>query len=216
VLNYNLIPDLWKTISRFPKADWNDALSSGQIQSKMWLIETAEQELPHSFSCAFICAGWYGLLAGLWKQRPQCPLKKIRSFDIDPECTMIADHLHKLLVMNDWEFKASTHDILNLNYTTAHYTTFKSNGESQALVDSPDLIINTSCEHLPDFQQWLALIPKNTWIILQNNNFFQGEGHVNCSNSEDDFANMAQLSNLKFKGTLDLKHYKRFMLIGQK
>lgn len=214
--NYNLIPDLWKTVRAFPNADWEDAFSHGQIQSKLWLIEKAETTLPKNLSCAFICAGWYGLLAALWKQHPACSIKKFRSFDHDPTCAPIADSLHRQLVIKDWEFKASTADIMSLDYSLTHYEVTKADGSVQKLSDRPDLIINTSCEHLTDFKKWFAKIPTGTWVILQNNDFFAGKDHVNCVKSLEEFLNQVPLTKIAIQDSLKLDHYTRFMLIAQK
>lgn len=214
--NYNLIPDLWRTARTYPHAGWDDALSSGQIKSKMWLIETAEAFLPREITCAFICAGWYGMLAALWKQRKSCPVKKFRSFDKNPACAPIADSLHRHLVVDEWQFKAATHDIMTLDYAGTHYMVTKADGSEQPLFDRPELVINTSCEHISEFSDWFEKIPKGTWMILQSNDYFTGEGHVNCSKSLEDFLMKAPLSRVHFAGSLPLDKYQRFMLIGEK
>ncbi|MBY0314328.1 MAG: hypothetical protein K2Q26_02330 [Bdellovibrionales bacterium] len=214
--NYNLVPDLWRTVRAHPQADWDDALSSGQIESKMWLIHTADSILPREISCAFICAGWYGLLAALWKQRSSCPVKKFRSFDKDPSCAPIADSLHRFWVKQDWQFKAATADILSLDYSGTHYVVTKANGDQQSMFDRPDLVINTSCEHLFEFREWFDKIPKGTWVILQNNDYVEGAGHLNCVTSQENFLAQAPLSKVHFIGTLPLEKYQRFMLIGNK
>ena len=45
---------------------------------------------------------------------------------------------------------------------------------------SPDTVINTSCEHIENFNEWYDKIPKGKIVILQTNNYFDFE-HVNCS-----------------------------------
>lgn len=36
-----------------------------------------------------------------------------------------------------------------------------------------DIVINTSCEHIPDVDKWLSLVPAGTMVVLQSNNFLQ-------------------------------------------
>jgi hypothetical protein len=83
----------------------------------------------------------------------------------------------------------------------------------------PDTIINTSCEHIPNFKEWYNKIPAGKLVILQSNNFFELDEHINCVNDLDDFASQAPLSEILYEGELDLsKHvnYTRFMRIGIK
>ena len=35
-----------------------------------------------------------------------------------------------------------------------------------------DLVINTSCEHLPDFDRWWKRIPAGQQVVLQSNDYF--------------------------------------------
>ena len=43
-----------------------------------------------------------------------------------------------------------------------------------------DTIINTRCEHILDFPVGIAKYPNGKLIVLQTNNFFEIEEHVNC------------------------------------
>ena len=42
-------------------------------------------------------------------------VSKIKSFDVDPTCWKIAEIFNKPWVVNDWQFKASTKDIFDIN-----------------------------------------------------------------------------------------------------
>ena len=81
--------------------------------------------------------------------------------------------------------------------------------------DIPDTFINTSCEHIPNFKEWYAKIPEGRLVILQSNNFFEVEEHVNCVSNIDEFIEMAPMSELMYSGSIDLPKYKRFMVIGR-
>ena len=188
-----------------------DAYSLGQLKSKLWLIKN----LPTELGTIFICAGWYGTLASLMFDNCRWKFNKIRSFDIDPSCYKIADAINKPWVIDGWQFKASTLDIHSMTYPT-EYTTYRYNGTSQTLVESPDTIINTSCEHIDNFEHWYNNIPDGKTVVLQTNNFFEIEEHINCSNSLNDFAIQTPMSTILYEGELVLDKYTRYMRIGIK
>ena len=191
-----------------------DCISRGQIQSKQWLVNelvTVNQNL----GTVFLCAGWYATVVPLLIEA-DVQFDKIRSFDIDPTVWKIAEIFNKSLVQDKWKFKASTADILELNYSSATYQTIKSNGELEFLKDIPNTIINTSCEHIHHFNHWYSLIPAGKLVILQTNNYFDIEEHVNCSIDLDNFVESAPMSQLLYKGKLELEKYDRFMIIGYK
>lgn len=148
-----LLSQAKNTLSKFPEIEdaLADALSLGQIKSKLWLVD----HLPSNLGTVFICAGWYGTLASLMFERANTKFEKIRSFDIDSKCARIADSMNKPYVMDAWRFKASTLDISVMDYPTNH-TTFRADGSSLDLEEMPDTIINTSCEHIENFTDWYS------------------------------------------------------------
>ena len=90
--------------------------------------------------------------------------------------------------------------------------------EAKHEVEKPTCVINTSCEHISDFDTWWNSIPKGTLVILQNNDFVEHEDEtvVNTVKDVDEWANSLNLSKQIFTGTLALEHYNRFMIIGEK
>ena len=208
-----LFDTLPRAIRNFPEAELRDAFSRGQIASKKWLVEELVK-LDLDLGTVFLCAGWYSSLALLLFESG-IKLEKIRSFDIDPTCYKIADTINRPYVMDAWKFKAQTGDITEINYRDGHtYDTIKSNGEPQELYDKPNTVINTSCEHITNFSKWHSLIPVGTLVILQTNDYFEIEDHVNCVNDIDEFKQMAPLTNVLYEGVLNLEKYNRYMLIG--
>jgi hypothetical protein len=188
-----------------------DAYSVGQLKSKSWLIE----KLPNDLGVVFICAGWYGTLANLMFDNCREKFTKIRSFDIDPSCYSVADTINRPWVIDSWQFKASTLDIHDIAYPTTH-TTYRANGTSQVLVEEPDTIINTSCEHIKDFDIWYDKIPKGKIVVLQSNDFFNVEEHINCVSSLTEFSEQTPMNNVLYQGELPLEKYTRYMRIGIK
>ncbi len=192
----------------------DDCFSQGQLKSKVWLINELKK-LDLNLGVIFLCAGWYGTLATMLLEG-RFRINKVRSFDIDPSCVSIAERFNKMWEMENWKFKAVTADILDLNYSKASYTVTKPDGFQITLTDIPDTIINTSCEHISDFKKWYSMIPEGKIVILQTNNYFEIEDHVNCSSSLKEFAENTPMSKCLFEGEIDLIKYKRFMRIGIK
>jgi hypothetical protein len=191
-----------------------DCFSRGQLQSKLWLIQQLKK-LDVELGTVFLCAGWYATLATMLFESGM-PINKIRSFDIDDSCRAIAETFNKPWFTNQWQFKALTADIHDINYQEHKWTFWsnKNNRQSYPIVDKPDTIINTSCEHIIDFDSWFRKIPEGKLVILQSNDFVEVEEHVNCVKDSLHFAEMAPLSKVLFTGELPLEKYTRYMRIG--
>lgn len=189
-----------------------EALASGQVASKIWLIEELQRHVRLDQQTLFVLGGWVGLLplALLWT-RPE--LKAVRTIDIDPKATTLALHLNKWSYLNSKNFLAATADMYELDYREL---SFHPHDWQQGTRETPDILINTSCEHLTDFKRWLTAIPAGKTLVLQSNDFFSCAGHVNCVASLQEFREQAALSEVLYAGELKLPDYTRFMLIGIK
>lgn len=206
-----------------------DCFSRGQLQSKLWVLGEL-RKLKYSYNTdggiqkkeinlgtVFLCAGWYSTLATMLFES-NFKVDKIRSFDIDPNCVDIAETFNKPWFVDNWKFKAITQDIMDIDYKT-HVWEFwsnKNNRMSKPITDSPDTIINTSCEHIHDFNKWYDKIPEGKLLILQTNNYFDLPEHVNCSKTLESFSDDTPMSKVLYEGELDLEKYTRFMKIGYK
>jgi hypothetical protein len=176
--------------------DKNRTLESfwkGQIRSKIWLIENLTPYLK-DISTIDIVGGWNGVLASLLFQS-ELNFNKIQSIDIDPSCQETALTMNKLEEMQG-KFSAITSDMCNFSYNA-------------------DCIINTSCEHITQDQylKWLTLLPKDSLIVLQSNNY-QIEEHIRIANSIEHFIYQSKLHVL-FSSTLNMPLYDRYMIIGK-
>jgi hypothetical protein len=193
-----------------------DCFSRGQLQSKLWLINELKK-LNLDLGTVFLCAGWYATLAVMLFES-NIKIDKIRSFDIDSSTVNIAETFNKPWCTNNWQFKALVDDIFNIDYNEHiwQYWSNSNNRMSYPIIDIPNTIINTSCEHIENFDKWYDKIPHSKLVILQSNNYFKVNEHVNCSNSLNDFSNTAPMTNTLFEGELSLKKYTRFMKIGYK
>ena len=195
-------------------ADFTDALSWGQLKSKRWIIDELET-LNLELGTVFMCAGWYATLAAMLFDS-SVNVFKIRSFDIDNTCESIAETINRHYTKDNWRFKASTVDIHDINYKGFTYKSKRYDSSEVELFDVPDTIINTSCEHIANFKEWYNKIPYGKLVVLQSNNFFEVEEHVNCSSSLENFSNTAPMTTVLYKGELELEKYTRFMKIGIK
>ena len=193
---------------------WNDCFSRGQLQSKLWLVKELKRQ-NIELGTVFLCAGWYATLATMIFESG-IKVDKIRSFDIDDSCYSIAETFNKPWVKDGWRFKATTQDIFDIDFNLHTYIVKRADGSTCDLTESPDTIINTSCEHIPNFKEWYSKIPDGKLVVLQSNNYYEVEEHVNCVKDIKEFSTMAPIKDLLYNGELELPKYKRFMLIGYK
>ncbi len=187
-------------IETFPDANWGDAMSRGQIRSKLWLIhELIRHELTR-LGQVCICGGWYGILARLLLDHNQLHAHYVVSIDWDQYCSDIARELN-MSYFNTDQFLDLTVDMCSV-------------GDYKY----QDTIINTSCEHLnPDkFQRWWDLIPEGKLVVLQSNDFFSHHEHVNCVHHEDELRDSVPMTTVHYCGVMPTSKYNRFMVIGTK
>jgi hypothetical protein len=191
-----------------------DCFSRGQLQSKIWLIDELKK-LNLDLGTVFLCAGWYGILATMLFES-KLKVDKIRSFDIDSSTVDIAETFNKPWVIDEWKFKAVHLDINDIDYNSCKFNVLRKNKTICELIESPDTIINTSCEHINNFNSWYSKLPKNKLIILQANNFTELEEHVNTYKNIEDFDKATPMNEIMLCDSLQLEKYTRFMKIGYK
>lgn len=171
----------------------------GQIKSKVWLIEKLAGYTPIKPLNIVIHGGWNGVLSSLLFNS-RLDINDIRSIDIDPSCEETANMICKRQEMTG-KFTAITSDMCEYKYDY-----------------EPDVVINTSTEHITQEQYnlWLSNVPNNSLIVLQNNNYKEVPDHVRCYDSLHQFADNSGLGDIMYKDTLELPLYDRYLLIGRK
>ncbi len=191
-----LLAGLAKVIDRHPGADVGNAFNHKQVACKMWardkLLETAGDTYPE----IWIVGGWYGVLAAMLLEDSRFSIGVIENSDIDPAVAAVALTLNR--AFGD-RFEAVTADMYRLDYRGRH----------------PDLVVNTSCEHISDLRGWLDLLEPGTRVMLQSNDYFAEPTHVACVPSLEAFEAKARLAAVEHAGSLEQKNYTRFMLIGR-
>ena len=172
-----------------------DAFWSGQLKSKEWLITNLRKNV-NKFISIDIHGGWVGVLASMLFQS-DLPIINIRSVDIDSTCESVATSMNKIEEMAG-RFRAVTADMCEIR-------------------SDADVIINTSCEHITQYQydSWISGLPRNSLLVLQSNNYNIPE-HVRTADNLAQFIDQSQLTTILFSGELETALYTRFMIIGKK
>jgi hypothetical protein len=206
-----MISQMVKALTNHPEYQKNliDSLSDSQIYSKNWIVEVLRDK---ELGDILMCAGWYAMLLS----DDRLKFTKCVSIDLDPLCEKVSKILHKKLVIDNWKFQAVTDNIHNINYSGQCFTISRSDGTTVNMFINPDTIINTSCEHIENFDKWYALIPSDKLLILQTNNGFDIPDHVNCVSSLEEFENQTPMQSIIFAGKKEMSKFTRFMRIGIK
>lgn len=183
----------------------SDSISEGQMLSKGWLVDTLSDLGILNTGNLLLCGGWYATL--LFDKR--LVFDKCLSVDIDQSANLVAERIHWEKV-SDNKFRALDLDLLEFvsEQKIIH------NGESFKF--DPATFINTSCEHIPavEFSKWWDKLPKGKLVVLQSNNAFDIEGHVNCYLSLDQFTADTPMAQVLYSGEKDVGKFTRFMRIG--
>ena len=191
------ITQLLICIENYPDLNWGDAMSRGQITSKMWLLQQLRLENRVNLGDVIICGGWVGILSRLILDHDVITTTHVESVDIDRVAIDAARELNRDHHSN-FDFDAYVSDCYEVNYE--NYST----------------IINTSCEHFDNIDGWLNRIPSGKLVILQSNNFIEIEDHVDCVHSANELVNKAGLRTVIWSGELPCYGYTRYMVIGIK
>ena len=209
---YTLPINMGKMIKRFEGQALTDAFSRGQLRSKLWVSDTVNDLGIDLGDMVYVCAGWYGVLPSILFERNK--VENILSFDSDDATDNPADTLNKEKTIDGLKFKAVVKDIHELKYKTEsfdvnHYqysdvTEFNITKQSMPVKMNATCVINTSCEHIENFDKWWAGIPDGMLVIMQNNDFDDDEAHQHAEDtvtSLEEFSKRLNLSENYYEGT---------------
>jgi len=196
-----------------------DAFSRGQVKSKIWLA-TELEKIKTNFNAVFLLGGWYGQLLKYF-DAVDIEYKKARIIDIDKTACQISDTVFNLNRLTNFDVKSAETNINDIEWTKtgALYKVTDYNKEKQYNESlMPDLIINSSAEHMSD--DWFFNIKFKNYtsdpiIVIQTNNLFDIPEHINCVHSVDHMKKKFPMRDILYQGELQLSGYKRFMLIGR-
>ncbi len=195
-----------------------NAFSKGQLASKRWLCEELSNHIDTSQKEILVLGGWIGLLPYYLIKFLTEDLypKRVYSLDIDPDFERIVDGINYIDRIQEWRIKGITGDMYCVDYSGAKTNIKRADGSVCEVFLQPDIIINTSTEHLKYPRQWWGRIPKGKKFVIQSNNLVSEAEHHSCVNSLDEFKDMFPAANVYFNGELNLGHYDRFMIIGER
>jgi hypothetical protein len=200
------------------KDDIYDAFSRSQIKSKIWLLEELAKIDTH-YDNVVVMAGWFGQLKSMYDEKMSST--KFRIVELDKQACNSSDYIFNLSNLENYKVKAVNADINNLTLHKNGYEwdveNFKENTRySEKFL--PNLIINTSAEHMTE--EWYNQIrfkelASDPIVAIQSNNLFDIPEHINCVHSVDHMKKKFPMREILFEGELQLKGYKRVMLIGR-
>jgi hypothetical protein len=200
-----LIRDVLTTLSRHDEPALGAALNKNQMASKMWLADALLESVGPELGRVLVLGGWVGVLGAVLLHDRRFTIGRVESIDIDPRCAAIAHSLNATHVRAG-RFAARTADMLDIDYELAPATAR----------GAPDVVVNTSCEHLDAFERWYERIPVGQLLVLQSNDYYACREHVNCVPNLAAFRAQAPMRDVLFAGERKLSRYVRFMLIGRK
>lgn len=207
-MDSSYVLDILHAIREYPILRLGHSLNLGQVTCKKWVLDTLADIGTTDLGTIYILGGWYGVLGAMFLHDPRFTIGKVVSVDIEPQCRPVAEALNRTNTENG-RFESLTADIYDLDYRSMLF-------ETSADDSRPDVVINTSCEHLAEFDRWFSRIPSGTLMIVQSNDYFDCEEHHNCAPDLESFKRQAPLSELIYEGRMKLKKYTRFMLIGRR
>lgn len=169
--------------------DVAESFRPNQIKCKTWLVEEIANFTP-TWNKVLVVGSWNGLL--LWELlREHCDIGWIDFLDSDPNCHSDRDAYFEI---NDIE---------------KNYSNLIMNAEDFSDYAHYDLVINTSCEHMPDIPAVYGPL-----YAIQSNDYVRVEEHINCVNSAKELAKKNNITNVMYDGYLKTNDYTRYMAIG--
>lgn len=187
-----------------------DAWSDGQTESKLWLCRSLEQlalEEKIKTETIWIYGSWYGTLAYMLLSRERLTIRRIYCFDIDRKSNKIAEKILNRWLCRGWDIQIIFQDCQDIWPNNPLYSTAK-----------PDLIINTSCEHMNGYTWWKN-IPPGIHFALQSTDMPHST-HINSPADLKDFKKQITSAEFFLEAQNEFKYpnfeFTRFMLIGKK
>jgi hypothetical protein len=199
-----------------------DAFSKGQVTSKVWLTETLQKLVNPNVRLenVLLIGGWYGHITKYFTDRIDYGM----FYNIDPHefngfigREFFNNNSNKYVSIGTTSEQVEFVEGQGYKLPIGNYdvnNNFRFNVTEYRTV-MPDLVINTSCEHMSD--AWFHQAPRDKMIVLQTNNLFDiAPDHFNCVAKLSDLDAKYPMSKILFQGELDIGVGKRFMKIGVK
>ena len=180
-----------------------DSMNRSQLESKLWVVRELSELMLFPKSVV-ILGGWYAnFMAPLLFQHG---VSYITNFDLDPDVKRISYKFNKSH-KDDETYKCY---LTNVMFEPVFNIKYKS---------KPDMIINTSCEHMFPMTRFKKLnrgFSNDVIYVLQSTNEDKYEDHINCVNGPEELAEQAEFVDIMYSGTKRLDNgMDRFMVIGR-
>lgn len=197
------------------RKDVFDSFSNNQLEAKTSLLEAVKLlKILNKNSTVVIWGSWYGSIL-VPKLAPI--VKEILCLDVD-----------------DKPIKIGKKKIFNF-YNNVEYQKADIFEKYFELYKNTNLIINTSCEHMPPMKEWnwfqkgalstdsllkhkfsSPKLGNDCWFAFQSNNMYGIEGHINCVNSLDEFkSQLPERAEVRYADEIEDTRGTRYMLIGK-
>lgn len=214
---------IFRGISSYNKLDMDrgvlsDAFSRSQLKSKIWLVEELAK-IDTNYDNVMIMAGWFGQLKSIYDKR--LTYAKMRIVELDRQACETSDYIFNLSNLENHKVKSVNADV---NAMTLHKNGYEwtvenfREGTTYSEKFLPNLVINTSAEHMKEdwfFQLKFKELESNPIVAIQSNNLFDIPEHINCVHSVEHMKKKFPMQEVLYEGELQLKGYKRVMLIGR-
>ena len=169
--------------------DFGESFRANQIRCKLWLVE----------ELSMIGTIWGRVLVlGSWN------------------AVLLYELMQRYGKVNHWTFIDTNSQVhkdrdiyFEVNGMEKNYTSLTMDATEFSDMESYDLVINCSCEHMRDIQAIYGPM-----YALQSNNYTNIPDHINCVNSPRELSEKNNISEVLFGSHLNMGHYKRFMTIG--
>ena len=175
--------------------DLLDSFSPNQFKSKLKLINHIKNlNILNKDSEIVIFGSWYGsiLIPAFYND-----VKQITAIDKDPKVISKA----KYKIFKDYNVDFISKDVFDW-------------APDSSRIKKTDLIINTSCEHMPSMKK-LNLETKS-YFAYTSNNMYDIEGHINCVSSIEEFKyQLPDNAKVMIEDKIVDERGTRFLLIGK-
>ena len=192
-----------------------ESISPNQIEGKNWLVEELDKvQIPRDEEGRFkieIVGGWFGFpLIDLLYNKYGDEIRAIDFFDMDP----FASKVFGVYLRTWW---VDIQDVKIFTNEMGDYFNYKEKRRAH-------LIINTSCEHMPDMKDMREYYfdPERTLLVLQSNNKTDEDDHINCVDSEIELAEKNGIGflnggfrTMKSREGKELNFWNRYMAMGK-
>ena len=189
-----------------------------KIKSKIWLVEQLAL-IDSNYANVAVMAGWFGQIKTIYDKR--LTYSKMRIVELDRSACETSDYVFNISNLENYKVKAVCADVNQLILHKNGYEWTVENfrdGTKYSEKFLPDLIINTSAEHMTEewfHQLRFKQLDSDPIVAIQSNNLFEIPEHINCVHSVNHMKKKFPMRKVLFAGELQLKGYKRVMLIGR-